>query len=268
MWLFALILTGCLFSDSSVNPEDPDRGVPPPPIEDPAQIPEPPPQEADDEVFALYERVVEETDNPSPFDNDTADSETYALKRLVYTPGEGTYREQLCATWGNEVFGTTWSFADDFAERRGVLDRPVVQIDDLGFDAGPYVDLLGTDLEEGPLPVEVGDPGIVDTDEDGQPGMTVFIDNSLLGMGEVYIAQRSVTRLAGDWVDSDVLTGPIETSTESNTLDASTWWLRIQGPGNEPAPEKSFFVLQPIDPALSCADINQQAEAWGLTERP
>ncbi|MEN0067258.1 MAG: hypothetical protein AAGA48_34320 [Myxococcota bacterium] len=237
-------------------------------LEGPEDFPEAPPQKKADEVFALYERVVEATDNPNPFSSGTADSETHALKRMVYTPGDVTYREQLCATWGNEVFGTRWTFAADFPERRGIVERPLVQLDEAGFEAGPYADLLGTDIETGPLPEEPDDPGVVDTDEDGEPGVTVFIDNDILGAGEVYIAQRSTTRLVGDWVDADMATGPFETNTESNTLDASTVWLRIQGPGNEPQPEKSFFVLMRIDPTLDCMAIDEQADGWGLTERP
>ena len=233
-----------------------------------ATIPEAPTdQTPEDEVFALYERVVEATENPSPFSNDVVDSETYALKRLVYTSGDDVYREQLCATWGNEVFGTTWSFVPDFPERRGILERPVVQLDDDGFEAGPYADLLGTDVESGPLPEEPDDPGVVDMDDDGNPGVTVFIDNAIVS-GQVYIAQRSTTTLRGSWVDADTATGPFETVTESNTLDASNALLRLQGPGNEPQPDKSFFVLMRIEPTLDCAAIDEQAEAWGLLERP
>ncbi len=230
-------------------------------------LPEAPPQDPDDEVFALYERVVEATENPSPFSSDTRDSETYALKRLVWTPGAEVYREQLCATWGNEVFGTTWSFVADFPERRGILERPLVVLDDERFEAGPYPDLLGTDVASGPLPEEPDDPGVVDTDGDDQPGVTVFIDNDFVS-GEVYIAQRSVTALRGDFVDADTATGPIDTETESNTLDASNALLRLQGPGNEPQPDKSFFVLMRIDPGLDCATIDREADDWGLTERP
>ncbi|MEM6931319.1 MAG: hypothetical protein AAF602_30595, partial [Myxococcota bacterium] len=247
-------LSACIFGGGGDAPTSEGRPLAGPDGE-PIELPEAPPQDPDDEVFALYERVVELASNPIPGNNNTRDSETYALKRLVHTPGEAVYREQLCATWGNEVFGVTWSFAADFPELRGIQERPLVTLDDQTFEAGPYPDLLGTDVETGPLPDDPDDPGVVDLDQDGEPGVTVFIDGPI--SGETYIAQRSTTALRGDWVEADTATGPIDTEVESNTLGASNILLRIDPP-TEPQPDKSFFVLMRIDPELDCAAIDAQ----------
>ncbi|MBX2797479.1 MAG: hypothetical protein KTR31_07425 [Myxococcales bacterium] len=216
--------------------------------------------------FALYERVVEEVSNPNPLDDTVVDSETHAIKRLKWTPGEPTYVEQLCHTWGNEVFGTTWSFAEDFAEKRGLLQRPVGG-SSTGLQAGPYVDLLGTDVQSGALPEEPGDPGVVDTDQDGNPGVTVFVTNDPLGSGEVYLAQRSQTQLSGTWVEDGVGTGSIDTEVESSRLGVSEWWLGIPAPAGTPSPEKSFFVLMEVDAAMDCQAIFEARNEMGLTER-
>ena len=170
------------------------------PIEPPETFPEPVPDEPGDEVFAMYERIVEEVANPSPLESGTANAETHAVKRLVWKAGTATYQEQLCATWANEVFGTLWSFPPGFVDRQPVVERSVRSSDEgFDFEGGPHIDLLGTDVSEGRLPTEPDDAGVIDEDADGKPGVTVLIDNNLLGSGEVYVVQRSTSRLRGLW---------------------------------------------------------------------
>lgn len=220
------------------------------------------------QVYALYERNVEAVSNPNPLESTTADGITHSIKRIVFQEGDASYDEQLCLAWGNEVFGTTWAFAPDFPTQRGILQRPFQMVPGKTFEAGPFLDLLGTDLTSGALPTEPDEPGVVDTDEDGEPGHTMFITNNTLGQGEVYIVQRSSTVLSGEFVDSFRATGSVATDTESNTVDASTWWLDLQGPANAPNPEASFFVLLRVNPEMDCEAIYEDRESLALMVRP
>ncbi len=260
-------LAGCaLESTLGTEPVEAPESFPEAPevVSEPVDSGAPPPEVR---VYALYERVVEEVENPSPLESGTADGLTHAVKRLVWQVGASTYQEQLCATWGNKVFGTTWSFVADFAEQRGILDR-VATITDDQFVAGPYLDLLGTDVQSGPLPVQTDDPGVVDSDGDGLPGVTLFIANDTLGSGELYVAQRSTTTLTGTWRDSFHASGSIAAEAETSNLDATTWWLNLEGPPNTPRPEKNFFNVVRIDEALDCEGIYLQREELGLLVEP
>ena len=238
-------------------PEAPDTDTGEPTTEAPATV-----------VYALYERNAETVQDPNPLNNNTAQGLTHSIKRVVWEEGSGTYQEQLCLTWGNEVFGTTWAFADGFAAQRGILERPVDIEPGVRFEAGPYLDLLGTDLETGELPTTPDEPGVVDTDKDSLPGHTIYINNNVMGDGEVYVVQRSDTTLSGTWVDSFRATGPVVADTESNTIDASTWWLNLQGPANSPDPASSYFVLLRVNPDMDCQAIYEDRESLDLMVQP
>lgn len=245
------------------------------PVQEPETFPEAPDDTAEPTkeapqtiVFALYERIAEIVTDPNPVSNNTAEGLTHAIKRVVWQEGAATYAEQLCLVWSNEVFGTTWWFAEGFAAQRGILERPVQLEPGASLDAGPYLDLFGTDLETGNLPTTSKEPGVVDTDLDGAPGHTIYIHNNVMGDGEVHLVQRTSTRLLGEWVDSFRASGPLVADTESNTIDATTWWLNLQGPANQPDPAGSYFVWLRVNPAMDCEAIYEDRDSLDLMVRP
>ena len=223
-------------------------------------------------VYAMFEQTVEERVNPSPVNNDTADAITYAVKRLVWEEGAGAYDEQLCVTWGNEVFNSTWSLVSDFATQRGILERPVAH--DTGthgagtFTVGQFTDLLGTTVAQGPLPADADDSGVVDTDADGNPGVTVFVSHRTFGDGESYFLERVFVTLSGEWVEPTVATGSLVSVAQTVTLENSTWWLGLGNDDGTLQTDDSWFQMIEVDPAMDCAAIYDDREELGLFDRP
>lgn len=125
------------------------------------------------------------------------------------------------------------------------------------FTAGPHIDLLGVALDDpagDDLPTEPDDDAVVDHDGDGEPGVTVHVDQEIMGEGDVYVAQRSTTTLEGVVVATDRIEGWIDATPEQSVLGASEWWLELETE-SIPDPDSSYFVFQEIDTGWGCAEI-------------
>jgi hypothetical protein len=144
-------------------------------------------------------------------------------------------------------------FVSSLAQREVVVDY--------GGEDGRYrvdlgVELLGFD---GPLdwnlPVAITDPGVVDSDHDGHPGATIEVEVPLLGVVELYIAQRAHMRLEGNQGVDGVIRGKVEMPRfEQRTLAASHPMFE-SSPDLRPDPGRSHFVLRPVPPGSTCSEI-------------
>lgn len=225
-------------------------------------------QAADTRTFAMLQVVATVVTDPGPFTDDQEQADTTSVL-LVDWRREGTsltWTETTCSVEQSEVFDTVTSFPDAFVEhlpvrtRTGELSAPETGAT---LTAGPFVDLVSVDLEDpsgDDLPEEADDDRVFDLDEDGQPGVTVHIDQAIMGEGDVYVVQRSIARMDGVVVAADRIEGYLESSPEQSVLAASEWWLELDAPPPEPDPEPShsYFVLQQVADGATCADILAQ----------
>ena len=118
-----------------------------------------------------------------------------------------------------------------------------------------------SDPENEPLPTSPDDPRVFDQDGDGKPGLTVRVSIMGLISGEVYVVQRVRYRMTGTVVSPDRVEGLIEWTNEQITIAASNpLFAADTRPEPNPAPEKSYFVLQRIDPPAGCEEIVEQLE--------
>jgi hypothetical protein len=223
---------------------------------------EPPPVE---EVWAMLQSTRTLVD--SPVGGGTAPADTRAISRLAWRR-QGTaisWEETVCSLEASEVHGTQTTFpfvsAIPVRSRAGSLSEAATGA---SFTAGPWVDVLGARLEDSEgerLPTRESDPRQWDQDEDGEPGVTVHVEQELLGGGDVWVAQRTRSSFEGVVVRTDRIEGHVELTMEQVMYGASTWWLELDTNSRpDTAPEHNFFLLQGIDPTLSCEEIVAQQE--------
>lgn len=155
-----------------------------------------------------------------------------------------------------------------FLASLGEMTRPA-SLDGSGptirFDQPWYTQVRGAylvDPENDALPTNPDDPRVFDQDGDGKPGLTVRV--SILGFlsGEVYVVQRVRYRMVGTVVSPNRVEGLIEWSNEQITIEASNPLFAVDTqPEPNSAPEKSYFVLQRVDPGTACQRIVAQRKA-------
>jgi hypothetical protein len=150
--------------------------------------------------------------------------------------------------------------APSFLEALGTKDYRLEPGPGGGFagDFGP--DAVGWDptAASGRLPQNLSDRGVVDWDGDGQPGATVHIDVPIFGSVQMFLVQRSRTRIAGHWQDGGVARGAVHSDyIEQFTLDATNPLFRLRT-HMRPDPARSGFVLVPVPPGTACAAIKAE----------
>lgn len=150
--------------------------------------------------------------------------------------------------------------APSFLEALGTKEYRLEPAAGGGFsgDFGP--DAVGWDpvAADGVLPATVGDPGVIDWDRDGQPGATVHVDVPLFGSVQMFLVQRSRTRIAGDWEGAGVARGSVHSDyIEQFTLGATNPLFRLRT-HMRPDPARSGFVLVPVPTGTSCAALKRE----------
>lgn len=200
----------------------------------------------------------------SPVGGGTAPSDTRAVARLSWrrVGTEVTWDEELCSLESTEVHDTQTTFPNAFVAAVPLATRfATLSAAETGatFTAGPFTDVLGArldDPERDRLPTRESDSRQWDQDADGQPGMTVHVDQAFLGEGDVYVAQRTTTRLDGVVVATDRIEGFVTLDQEQVVYGASTWWLELDtNQRADTTPEYNFFVMQQVDAVDGCATI-------------
>lgn len=180
--------------------------------------------------------------------------------------------------------GAVTTIPRNLVDRIPVSDRPADLSDEGGvwrFTQPEHVELRGvrdlSDPANDDLPTDPLDPRIWDQDNDGQPGVTVFVDVSAINL-DVYVAQRIVTALEGTvvadgcfegtvaWSEDQVILGGYDVSGQAGgVLDAL-----LTRPGIEPEDDGNRFrmtradgVLATGDPADACEAVLADRVRWG-----
>lgn len=143
---------------------------------------------------------------------------------------------RACAVETTPVLGTVTRYPPAFVAAAPV-DRAVAVVDGDRFAAGPWTSVFGA----------------TDADHDGNPGLTVQVENRLLGVGDVYVTQTSTTRLEGVVLPDGTITGRATVDTVQDLLGATSWWLRIPT-SPRPDPDAGRFRMVPV-PEGTCAAV-------------
>ena len=220
----------------------------------------------DTRTFAMLQVIAMEVSDPSGIlGDDTSYTSSLVLVHWERQDTQVTWTETLCDIEASEVFGTETTFPDAFIDTMPVHTRQgSLSAAETGatLSAGPFTDLVGCDLADpasDPLPEDPYESSVWDQDDDGSPGVTVNIDQSIMGEGQVYVAQRNVSTLDGVVVATDRIEGYLIADSEQAILGATTWWLELETDPPVPVPDESYFVMQQVDDGTTCDDIIDQA---------
>jgi len=130
------------------------------------------------------------------------------------------------------------------------------------FRQGRRTVVVGAKLDDpskDPLPRKPSDPEVFDQDRDGHPGVTIAIDGIV--SGEIYVAQRSWTKLAGSMVGREGFAGRLEHDSEQNILEATSSMLD-DPPPQKPLPSKSWFRMTRLGADATCKTARAVAARW------
>ena len=178
-----------------------------------------------------------------------------------------SWTETLCsistteARWNFAVRAQT-SYPDAFVTHFPVQERRATWSDDGDFNAADLTSVVGARLANpltDPLPAEADSATQMDTDRDGNPGVTVNVAGAI--SGSVYVAQRSIINLRGRERDNRRIEGLWESNDQQVVLGASNGILnRSVENRRDPDDARSFFIMVPIDDDWDCDDINTRIE--------
>jgi hypothetical protein len=267
--VFPLALLSVLASAAEPDAVAPDAATEAPPATEEAPETTPEAPAVLERTFAMRQVFTSEMRDPNPFSSTgwrSTHTHTWAVvtwkqtgDAIAYQERTIAYQERTCGIETDKVFGASTTYPPAFITAVPLRERTAkLAGSEAGarFKAGPYVQSFGVKLDDpydDPLPTDPKDPRLVDTDKDGNPGVTVKIAHPLVGKGEVWVAQRSVARLEGELQADGSIVGVVYTAPDMFKIGANRWWLRADSPQRQhPDPKMSPFVLIPADQGLTC----------------
>lgn len=189
-------------------------------------------------------------------------------------------RSTLCGGYNFEVMGVTTTVPGPTYREVPESTEEWVKVEhDLGtYESGGHLQLWAIDLED---PFEDAFPAdreeaesaafrdrIFDLEEDGSPGLTLFVSG--LVEGEIYAAQRKRVDLEGVIQGADYAVGLAKNTFESVTLGNNNDLLDASEQGSAepyPDPKESWFQEVRIPADTSCDDVARM-EDTGELSRP
>ena len=140
-------------------------------------------------------------------------------------------------------------FVDSLAHHRYLLSAT-----DGHYQANTGLEHLGYD-PSWPLPNHPDDPGVIDSDGDGHPGVSVLLDIPLLGTEEIFIAQRAQMILTGTILSADRVVGGLELPVLDQRTLGATLRLLERSPPVRPLPEESGFSMVRLPEQTDCTTL-------------
>jgi hypothetical protein len=170
-----------------------------------------------------------------------------------------TQSQTVCRTWmeggsklAKAVLPPAWV---DVMQPRSYPLTLTAEGDGWAYAADTGLQTIGYDEARGALPTRGTDANVLDADKDGRPGATVIIEVPGFGKGEVYIAQRGHSRLAGRVVGPDRVEGSVViVEMAQATLGASHRVFDFT-PDTRPDMKRSTFAMWRVDGASGCAGL-------------
>ncbi len=224
------------------------------------------------EYYAFWQQTRRLAKNPSPFGDAWQDSRvsSIGLVKVDWQGNQGTAYTHTCAVNSNSVFSSQLTYPAAFVnaldsgplpmQRNGSQVELLQSTTWLGLKVG-YTDAMPA----------VGDgthSALVDSDGDGHPGVTVYIDAPVLGQQAVYVVQRT----SSNWKATQGSDGRIDAlpsaAQEQVTVGASSSILVVEDV-SKPLPGLAPVELhwKPVDAGLGCAALAAKAkemtgQAW------
>lgn len=202
-------------------------------------------------LYRLRTEVVTTSQVPL-FGKTSVVTRTDALLELEGSAGELTARQQTCDIQVESSSRAATVIPADFVSALPPLVYSVaIGAEEFSLDGG--LQLVGLSSAEVELPDSGRDPDVRDTDRDGHPGATIQLQVPLFGKIDVYVVQRTETRLVGALSGSGAQ-GSVEIlSLEQRTIGASNPLFNAT-PRLTPVKGESRFWLEPVQPEASCDD--------------
>ncbi len=148
----------------------------------------------EDQYFVSWAESAQQLQDPSPFGSSWAEQRTttLGLVKIAWQGDSGTRWLQPCAMHTNTVFGTKTLYSAAFLSAIPVPGVPISRVGKLWTQSEEFVVVGLKDGYDGAMPAlgQKDHAALVDSDKDGLPGVTVHIDNNLLGKQNLQVAQR------------------------------------------------------------------------------
>ncbi len=177
-------------------------------------------------------------------------------------------RSTLCGGYNFEVLGVTTSVPEPTYREVPESTEEWVKVDhELGtYEAGGHIQLWAIQLDDpfdDAFPAdkaEAESPAfadrIFDIDDDGHPGLTLFVSGAV--SGEVYAIQRKRVDLEGVIQGANYAVGLAQNTFESVTLGNNNPLLDASSQGSaepHPDPKMSWFEEVRVDDTTTCEDV-------------
>ncbi len=181
---------------------------------------------------------------------------TFQLVRRTWNDVARTYAgvHAMCAVFSFDAGGLSLTTPDAAARKLPEMQSELSVDHATGtYEIEGVEELWG--LQDGalPLPEDALDPRVVDTDEDGRPGMTIFASGVL--SGEIHYVQVRTTAFSGV-VAAGGAVGLIRFSGASRTLAATNELLTGSAPSRPHRDEKeSWFAEVQLPDDADCDDV-------------
>ena len=192
---------------------------------------------------------------------------TYGISEIYHDSDVLIQADTFCHAEHLTNFPIRSYVSDDFTR---AIRPPAVALEVLPKDDSyiiyrpPTPTPIGVAMEANdPLPVDPDDPRIVDSDGDGNPGVTVTIEGPFpINKAELYIARLEIFSyyLASDAQGG--FAGHVVDKSHQLVVGSTNSLLRGQrNPAQHPDPALSPIYLIPVDEGLGCDELMQQREA-------
>jgi len=170
-----------------------------------------------------------------------------------------TQSQQVCRTWmegGSKLAKTVLPPAwIDVMPPRSYALVLAADADGWTYAADTGLQVIGYDETRGALPTRGTDANVLDADKDGRPGATVRLEVPGFGAGEIYIAQRGHSRLAGRVVSADRIEGSVLVVEMSQATLGASHRVFDFTPDTRPDPARSSFAMWRVEPGSGCAGL-------------
>jgi hypothetical protein len=230
-----------------------------------AGAPEPPRSEASwSGTYAMELRLASATRIPI-FGTQRSVTTSLMLVDVERAGGGWSQRHRVCDVRVSGGSAMKMIVPDAFVRGLPVRRYPAVLRDGaegVRYTADMGVEAIGFDpaATGGALPQEAGDPGVLDSDGDGEPGATVELRIPAAGRARLYIVQRSHLVLSGRETAPDRIEGGVQVLVQEQRTLAADPGFFARTPSTRPDPARSGFTLVRAPGVRSCDDLRRDAE--------